>query len=159
VDLRPRGHHGEGGYYYPVYVPYTVPVIVEPVAPETEAVAADSEEPPAMTVFENRPTTLVRPPTQAPIDDSRVYHPGTTSAAPSDAAAPAESSQRPPIVLVYKDGHERDLQNYAIVGNFVYEISGYTSQKIAIADLNIPATVKANEERGVEFSLPSTSTP
>lgn len=158
VNLRPHGHRGPSGGYYPVYVPYAVPVAVEPVAPETEAQPEESsEEPPAYTVFENRPTSAVPPPPPAPIDESRVYHPGAASAEP--VASDTSTPQRPPIVLVYKDGHQRELQNYAIVGQYVYDISGYTSQKIALADLNLGATVKANDDRGIEFALPSGTAP
>lgn len=155
VNLHSHGHRGYGGYYYPVYVPYAVPVVVEPVEPDqTEAQAeAASEEPPAYTVFENRPTSAVPPPTNPPIDQSRVYRP--EAATPEPAAAAAPSPQRPPVVLVYKDGHQRELQNYAIVGQYVYDISGFTSQKIPLTDLNLDATVKANDDRGIDFTLPA----
>lgn len=152
---RGRGHRGNGGYY-PVYVPYTIPVVVEPEEPQPsmEAVTSDStepgdaEEPPAYTVFERRPTSAENL-SAAPIDESRVYHPHMTQ------PAETEPSKEPPIVIVYKDGHQRDVQNYAIVGQYLYDISGFTSQKIALADLDLKATSKANEERGSEFYLPS----
>jgi hypothetical protein len=65
----------------------------------------------------------------------------------------------PAIVLIYKDGHQRELQNYAIMGNYVYDIGTFVAQKIALADLNLKATLKANDERGVDFSLPASVTP
>ncbi|MGH9523750.1 MAG: hypothetical protein ACRD3E_14580, partial [Terriglobales bacterium] len=77
------------------------------------------------------------------------YHPGMTQ------APEAEEAQQAPIVLVYKDGHQREVQNYAIVGKYLYDISGFSSQKILLADLNLAATMKANEDRGVDFSLPT----
>lgn len=157
TNLRPRGRrNGGNGAYYPVYVPYTVPVVVEPEEPQPsmEAVTGDAaeednaEEPPAYTVFERRPTSAVNL-NAAPIDENRVYHPHMTQ------AEDTETSKLPPIVIVYKDGHQRDVQNYAIVGQYLYDISGFSSQKIALADLDLKATSKANEERGSEFYLPS----
>lgn len=154
VNLHTRGHRSQSGYYYPVYVPYAVPVAVEPAASDMEAQPEESSsEPPAYTVFENRPTSAVPPPAPVPIDQSRVYHPGTVAAQPA-AESDTSTAQRPPVVLIYKDGHQRELENFAIVGQYVYDISGFTSQKIALADLNLTATVKANEDRGIEFTLP-----
>ena len=151
TNLRDHGRRGgHGGYYYPVYIPYTVPVVVEPETDSEAAPPAESYEPPAMTVFERRPTTAVKPVSAPPIDESRVYHPGMEQPAEQQPEAP-----QPPIVLIYKDGHQREVQNYAIVGRYVYDISGYSSQKIPLADLNLPATIKANDERGIEFSVPA----
>jgi hypothetical protein len=154
---RNNGHgRGRGGNnYYPVYVPYSVPVVVDQEAsPEQAAAADDSEEPPAMTVFERRPMQAMVVPS-APMDESRVYHPAPNQAAP----APAEERMAPAIVLIYKDGHEREVQNYAIMGNYVYDIGSFVAQKIPIADLNVKATMKANDDRGVDFSLPASVTP
>ncbi len=93
--------------------------------------------------------------TAAPVDESRVYHP-----APNQASAPApEERVAPAIVLIYKDGHEREVQNYAIVGNYIYDMAGFVAQKIPLADLNLKATLKANDERGTDFTLPAGMTP
>ena len=151
-NTRSRANRGRGGYY-PVYVPYTVPVVVEGYPeqqPDMTAIAGDeSEEPPAMTVFERRPVSAaIR--TAPPIDESRVYHPAMTQ--PNEVRPEAEA---PPIVLIYNDGHQREVQNYAIMGNYLYDIGTFIAQKIPLAQLNLKATAKANEERGVEFSLPA----
>jgi len=145
-----RGHNSGA---YPIYVPYAVPVVVEgdlPIA-ETQPLEEDSAEPPAMTVFERRPTMAPLMSSAPPLNDSRVYHP-----APNQAAAPAaEERLAPAIVLIYKDGHQREVQNYAIMGNYIYDIGGFVAQKIPLADLNLKATVKANDERGSDFVLPA----
>ena len=53
-----------------------------------------------------------------------------------------------------------EIGNYAIVGETLYNMSGSTGVtgrrafKIALADLDLDATIKANEERGLEFHLP-----
>jgi hypothetical protein len=68
-------------------------------------------------------------------------------AAPSDAA-PVE-----PTVLVFRDGHQQQVNNYAIMGQTVYVFDSRT-QKIAVSDLDVPATIKVNDDHGVEFQLP-----
>jgi hypothetical protein len=58
-----------------------------------------------------------------------------------------------PTVLVFRSGHQQEVNSYAIMGDSIY-IFDQGRKKIALADLNIPATVKANDARGVEFRLP-----
>lgn len=155
-----RGHgRGRGNGVNAVYVPYAVPVMVEPEAvaepADMRAVDDEADEPPAMTVFERRAKVAAPISSAAPIDESRVYHP-----APNQESAPvAEQRQAPAIVLVYKDGHEREVQNYAIMGNYLYDIGSFVAQKIPLADLNLKATLKANDDRGVDFSLPASVAP
>lgn len=155
---RGRGHRQPNGVYYPVYVPYAVPVVVEgDQPPPTEAVPPEDEtmEPPALTVFEHRPT-ISAPTTSAPaVNEARVYRP-----APNGEVPPAAAERTAPaIVLVYKDGHQREVQNYAIVGNYIYDMGGFVAQKIPLSDLNLKATVKANDELGTDFTLPAGVTP
>ncbi|MCU1272000.1 MAG: hypothetical protein JWN74_3294 [Acidobacteriaceae bacterium] len=61
----------------------------------------------------------------------------------------------PSTVLVFKDGHQQEISNYAIVGNTLYDLSDGRSKKVQLADLNLTATVKENDQRGVEFQLPT----
>jgi hypothetical protein len=58
-------------------------------------------------------------------------------------------------VLIFKDGHQVEVANYAIVGATLYDLSGGRSKKIQLAELDLPATVKENDQRGVEFQLPA----
>jgi hypothetical protein len=69
-------------------------------------------------------------------------------------------SQLPPAVLVFRDGHKEEIGKYLIVGSTVYASSDYWSsgswtRKVQIADLDVPATLKLNQERGAKFTLPS----
>src|SRR5208283_3605488 len=59
-----------------------------------------------------------------------------------------------PTVLVFRDGHQQEVSNYAIMGQTVY-VFDHRKQKIALGDLDVPATIKANDDRGVEFQLPN----
>jgi hypothetical protein len=155
VNTRNRGRGHNNGGYYPVYVPYAVPVYAEEEsAPptDTRAIAEDeADEPPAVTVFEHRARMAPTVSAAAPVNEGRVYHP-----APNQATAPvAEEHLAPAIVLIYKDGHQREVQNYAIMGSYIYDIGSFVAQKIPLSDLNLKATLKANDDRGVDFSLPA----
>ena len=60
----------------------------------------------------------------------------------------------PATVLVFRDEHKQEVQNYAIVGQTLWNFNPQHTQKIPLSDLDIPATTKANDERGVDFHLP-----
>jgi hypothetical protein len=67
----------------------------------------------------------------------------------------ATERELPPTVLVYRDHHQVEVRNYAIAGNTIFDFGPHWTRKISISDLDIPATVAANEERGIEFRLPN----
>lgn len=82
----------------------------------------------------------------------------TTPAHPADHAeeAPAVDPDPPlpPTLLVFKDGRTLEVANYAILGQTVYDLTPGHRRKIAILDLDLDATRKQNDERGVTFELP-----
>jgi hypothetical protein len=67
---------------------------------------------------------------------------------------PAEPARTVTTVLVFRDGHRSEITNYAVVGQTLWIFNERKATKVLISDLNIPATRAANEERGVEFSVP-----
>jgi hypothetical protein len=74
------------------------------------------------------------------------------------AAQPA--SELPPAVLVFRDGHREEIGKYLIMGATIYTSADYWSsgtwtRKVQIVELDVPATMKLNQERGANFSLPS----
>jgi hypothetical protein len=56
--------------------------------------------------------------------------------------------------LVFRDGHQQQVTNYAIMGQTLY-IFDTRTQKIGLGDLDIPATIKLNDDSGIEFHLPN----
>ena len=94
----------------------------------------------------------------------RAIRPATQNLAQAPALQVQPSQQEPPIareakpnepsVLVFRDGHQQEVSNYAIMGQTVYVFDKRT-QKVALADLDVPATIKANDERGLEFAVPA----
>jgi hypothetical protein len=66
----------------------------------------------------------------------------------------------PPAVLIYRDGHREEVTHYAIIGQALYTRADYWTtgtwtRTIQLAELDLPATLKANHERSVKFDLPS----
>lgn len=73
----------------------------------------------------------------------------------------AQSTQRnepaavdPATILVYRDQHRREIQNYAIVGQTLWNFGPQRTEKIPLSDLDLPATTKANDDRAVDFRIP-----
>lgn len=61
----------------------------------------------------------------------------------------------PPTVLVFRDQHREEIQNYAIVGETLWNLAKPLVQKIPLTSLDIPATVKVNNDRGIIFRTPT----
>ena len=59
-----------------------------------------------------------------------------------------------PTLLVFRDGHMLEVGNYAIVGVTLFDLTPGHSRKVALADLDLVATRKQNDDRGVVFQLP-----
>ncbi|HTC95625.1 MAG TPA: hypothetical protein VK699_19435 [Terriglobales bacterium] len=158
-----------------VAVPVGVPVYYPYYYPPSDAVDyGDQEQPqaseqpaepeaPAPTAFENRPGYQL-PPVKAyqPAYQPSVAPPAQNdnSTAPSQPAASqaddnAPSEPEPTTILVFRDGHQLEIGNYAIVGDTLYNLAGnYKTHKILLADLDLDKTAKVNEDRGYEFRLP-----
>ena len=79
---------------------------------------------------------------------------------PATAGPSTAAKELPPAILVYRDGHSEELSSYSIIGTAIfakadYVATGSSTRKIQIADLDLPATIKQNRDRGVKFDLPS----
>src|SRR5271157_743755 len=79
--------------------------------------------------------------------------PAFAQPAPQQQSAAREAKPNDPSVLVFRDGHQQEVSNYAIMGQTVY-VFDTRAQKIALADLDVPANIKANDDRGLEFNIP-----
>jgi hypothetical protein len=70
------------------------------------------------------------------------------------AAQPHPPSRPVATILVFRDGHRSEIQNYAIVGQTLWVFTESRAKKIPISDLDKEATRNLNEDRGVEIRLP-----
>lgn len=82
------------------------------------------------------------------------------TAAPAKSVAPEAARELPPAVIVYRDGHSEELSSYSIMGTTLYAKADYLAtgtwtRKVQLADLDLPQTVKQNQQRGLKFDLPS----
>jgi len=114
-------------------------------------------EPPALTIFERRPGYRAPQPESAdqPAPASNATS-GGSGGSNYQGQQISATTPEPTTILVFQDGHQVEIGNYAIVGDTLYNLSApYVAHKILLAQLDLDATVKANEDRGYEFHLPN----
>jgi len=60
----------------------------------------------------------------------------------------------PATALVFRDQHIEEVRNYAIAGETLWVLNAQAAKKIPLAQLDLAATVKMNDDRGVDFQVP-----
>lgn len=69
-----------------------------------------------------------------------------------------KSDDEPATALVFRDQHVEEVHNYAIAGGTLWVLNDHQAgKKIPLAQLDLDATVKMNDERGVDFQVPGPS--
>jgi len=149
--------HPQPYYYYP-YV-YAVPV---PYAADVLDNGASNDNDPnyqgGPTVFDRRgagPYSYIPPVSESPVEPNAEV--AQTQDAPTTDSNSDPEPPPDPTILVFKDGHQLEIDNYAIVGQTLYDLTSGHPRKIALADLDLPATEKQNDDRGLTFQLPSSA--
>ena len=169
-------------FYYPDYfysdyydsdLDYTDPAPLDPpIQPRPRQVYRPPAPPPVPgdpLILENHDGQWVRIPTGGEMangavpqsaDPESTPSPKAHGAAPKAVETEPPSPPLPPAVLVFRDGHTEEVQKYMIQGSDLYVTSPYSTtgswiKKIPLADLDIPASLKINKDRGTKFNLPS----
>jgi hypothetical protein len=140
-------HHPRGGAVYAV--PYYYPYAYGPGDPyaNDDSASDDDEYQGGPTIFDRRGPGTSRPAEDRYADDG--------PAAPMSTQSEDEPvSNQPDTVLVFKDGHQLEVANYAIVGTTLFDLSEGRSHRIPLSELNLSATAKENDDRGIDFQLP-----
>lgn len=78
------------------------------------------------------------------------------SAAPPEPAPPV--APEPELTLIFRDGHQQAIHNYVLTGSSVIVLDDAASgrqMRIPLADLNLPATEKAAQDAGLDFTPPA----
>ncbi len=90
------------------------------------------------------------------IREDSLDSPHKASPEAQSVAAATETDQPDTVtVLVFKDGHKLQVKNYVIQGDMLYDLTPGHSRKIALAELDVPATQKQNDDQGITFQLPA----
>jgi hypothetical protein len=125
---------------------------------------ADQEEPKpaAPLLIEWQGDRYVRR-TDSDSANPRVAQPASVPEAKTSKTRSVDSTpphvEPPPTLFIFRDGHREESSDYSIISGVIYArsqywTSGSWSKQIPISQLDLPATFKANQERGVTFRLP-----
>ena len=158
-----RDHHRRfnGGVVLPVYaVPYyyaDYPMVVDPTDTSME-----ENYGPGPTIFDRHSSDASSADLERQYDErlSRLEkqldetESKETPTMPARETPEASAAAQPSTVLIFRDGHTAEVENYAIVGDTLYDFSSGLRHKIPLVDLDLGATQKQNENRGVDFHLP-----
>jgi hypothetical protein len=179
---RARGYYAGGGYGGYGYAPYADSDVLyasdfdpayEPMGPQVvsrEPSQATVLAPPAKSsggmVLQLEGDHWVRMTSSGPpqivgqaVQVSTPASPGPSAKTRVSATA-KPTTEAPRAVLVFRDGHQEEIGQYQIMGGLItvaadYWSTGSWTKKVPISDLDVPATLKLNGERGTHFRLPS----
>lgn len=100
----------------------------------------------------------------APQGDYRPPY-GDASAGSWAGRAPAAQSQvadEPALTLVFNDGHQQSIRNYALTSNYLLvldDTGAGRAQRIPLSEVNLPATQQAAQSAGLDFTPPPSGAP
>jgi len=143
--------YGAPYFYFDDYEPYDLQYARPEPAPQPASVIQASPEPlPEPVLLELHGSQWVKVTNFGEVSQ-QALNPSPQS---------ASTKPMPAAVLVYRDGRSEEISSYSIIDRVMYTKSDYYSsgswtRAIQIADLDIPATLRQNQQRGVKFDLPS----
>lgn len=98
----------------------------------------------------------------APEDDSRPAYgePAEASGFPraAPATAPLPMEKEPELTLIFNDGHQQAIRNYALTGDAIIVLDDAATgrqQRIPLSSLNLQATEQAAQQAGLDFTPPA----
>jgi hypothetical protein len=150
-------HHRHGDHSFfpvgvsePAYIPYAVPYAV-PYDEEADDDSGDAD-------YVRAPGPRNAEPSTKRAGAREFARKSDTSAKPTLSEPEEPVTAQPSTVLIFKDGHQSDVINYAIVGDTLFDFGTGRTHKILLADLDLAATRKANDDHGVDFQIPASAT-
>lgn len=151
-DLHRHRHHS-GDFVPPVAYAVPVPYAVDAGEANTTNDDDDPNYQAGSTIFDRRGsgTSSYIPPA------NEVRRPHAAQSAEDVSVDPNPDPPQTLTLLVFKDGRKLELGNYAIIGQTLFDLTLGHARKVALADLDIEATQKQNDDRGVSFQIPPAS--
>lgn len=72
--------------------------------------------------------------------------------APGQTSTPVEPPG--PALLILRDGRRVQIENYAVTRNKILTFGSNAQPTIMMSEVDVPATLKANQEAGFKFAIP-----
>jgi len=147
-----------GSFYCRQFFPGRRGFGVEPVYPfwlPSPGYETDQSAPPAVEPEQDNPLAAQVGNLASEVELMREDQARRDSRGAPPAETPAAAEEKPPTtLLVYRDGHQLEVQDYAILGKTLWVFSAQTTRRVPLADLDLTATQRVNGDRGVDFATP-----
>jgi hypothetical protein len=89
-----------------------------------------------------------------PEDHDRAPYGDAYPPAPQQASDPV--GNEPTFALIFNDGHQQAIRNYALTSNYILVLDDASrQQRIPLSELNLPATESAAQQAGIDFAPPA----
>jgi len=143
------------------------PIANENVVPPTQFVIVQpaqepvpEQQPAELLLIERHGDRFVRIRDTEQEESVRIPQSESRAALMQGSATPSARPERQITILVFRDGRREETSNYTIIDGVLYQATDFWStgswtRSINLALLNLPATVRENQVRGVKFLLPS----
>jgi hypothetical protein len=145
-----RGFYGRRGFYpYASYYPYSYYGYEDPSFYDTENEDQDSY------ASYQAPSYTAPPPEESGLRSDVQVLSGKIDRLQADVEARSRKpEQEPTTALVFRDQHVEEVRNYAIAGGTLWVLNAQAAKKIPLTQLDLVATAKMNDDRGVDFQVP-----
>jgi len=149
-----RHHHADSELSAPWVYAAPVPYAVDIGSADSNYSAPEDSDPEYQggpTLFDRRgsgASSYIPPVQNVPRSHSE------QSSYPSSDDVDADPPQEPTL-LIFKDGRKLELQNYAIIGPTLFDLTPGHARKVALGDIDLEATRRQNDDRGITFQMPS----
>jgi hypothetical protein len=138
------GYYGDSGYDQSQYVQYQMA--------QNEQLMGDLEE--------DRRRQMELSETLADLQAAQAADAARSRQAPSQPPSSTSPDRKvPPTVLIFRDRHQVEISDYAIYDNTLLALDPNQRARIPLSELDLQATVQANEARGITFHVPGARTP
>lgn len=160
-DRHNRRNANGDAFVYPYVYPYVYGVPYADLNDDNDNADDDddSQYQGGPTIFDRRGSgrdSYIPPTYEGPAHAQTETATGTAPDTPTPAQQQQETPHAP-TTLVFKDGQQLEVENYAIVDQTLYDLTPGHRRRIALADLDLPATERQNDDRGVDFQVPPSS--
>jgi len=153
-----RRRHHDADFIPPMVYAVPVPYAVDLGATDADNNDDDNADPSTDNNYQGGPTIFDRRGSGAASYIPTVKDvPRPHAVQNNDASSVDPDPPQALTLLIFKDGRKLELGNYAIIGTTLFDLTPGHARKVPLADLDLEATQKQNDDRGVPFQLPSSA--
>lgn len=141
------------GYVYPYYPGYGFAGYYDPFWSNSSSYEYDEDEARDLAIA-NEENAISLQEQRLRAQDERERVRDKESYARRSQSREERTGASPSTALVFRDQHVEEVRNYAIAAGTLWVLNEQAAKKIPLAQLDLQATAKMNDDRGVDFQIP-----